>query len=132
MVDIRSAYSDRPKVHTVIVGDSMTQQHFQDECDVNRIMKRYSNTQGAEYLSQFKGFVESNFGDATVACSFQEAHARVAEAQDAFDSLTAEVRARFGNDPYELLEFISVASNREEAVKLGLLDASPTQVSTPQ
>lgn len=49
-----------------------------------------------------------------------EAYARVEAAEERFMSLPSDVRARFGNDPFRLLEFLQDEGNRDEAVKLGL------------
>ena len=38
-----------------------------------------------------------------------------------FDSLDSEVRARFNNNPLELLEFVHNADNETAAIELGLL-----------
>jgi len=54
------------------------------------------------------------------AISFHEAMTLVVNAQAIFDHLPAETRARFGNDPGALSEFMQNPENHDEAVKLGL------------
>ena len=44
-VKVYSLYGEQPqKVGMRFEQPSMTQQHFKDECDVNRIMQRYEET----------------------------------------------------------------------------------------
>jgi len=45
--------------------------------------------------------------------------------------LPAKMRARFHNDPQELLEFISNEENRAEAEKLGLVAKKPETPPAP-
>ena len=44
MIPIYSRFNPPPSVDTKFEGESMTQQHFQDEVDINNIIKRYSST----------------------------------------------------------------------------------------
>lgn len=119
----KSAYSDRERVRFETTGKSRVQQHFKRECDVNHILARYKNAMRREYLADYKGYVQGQFGDASIACDYREACERVQQAEDAFASLPAAVRSRFNNDPAGLLDFIGNEANKEEAIKLGLIDA---------
>lgn len=101
--------------------DTRTQESFAAECDINEIVRRFGLT----------GTVPENFrmpvsGDFTGVSDFHSAMNLVVEAQRSFDSLPAELRARFGNDPQALLLFLEDGANREEAVKLGLV-AKPAE-----
>lgn len=46
---------------------------------------------------------------------------KVVEAREMFESLPAKVRERFANNPANMIEFVMDSSNKEEAIKLGLL-----------
>lgn len=96
-------------------SEDRTRQAHRDECDVNNIVKRLEQT---GFLPEGRG--PGAFGDFT-GLEFQDMLTRVNAAQAAFDSLPAAIRTRFGNDPGELLDFMDDPSNREEAVKLGLV-----------
>ena len=117
---IRSRYSERTRVPTIIDTPSRTHQEFKDECDVNNIVSNYAKT----------GFLVDpttpvsrvpQFGDFTAIPSFQEAQNALIEAQDAFDALPSNVRKRFSNNPAELMSFLEDPANAEEAEKLGLV-----------
>lgn len=103
--------------------DSLTQQQFLAECDINNIVK--SNASGAmvTHLNERT----PHFGDFGDATDFQSHQNYMAEAQSAFNSLPAEVRARFKNNPAELLDFVSQEKNQDEAIALGLATRRETQ-----
>lgn len=96
---------------------SMTKQSFQEECDINTIVRRFGITgelpQGVRMPSyeDFSG----------VVTDYHTAMNAVAMANESFDAMPAEVRARFKNDPGEFVDFCSDPDNRAEAEKLGLV-----------
>lgn len=100
--------------------EGKTQQQFKEECDINEIVRRFGLT----------GSVPETFsmpvsGDFTAVTDFQSAMNAVRAAQEGFMQLPGELRARFANDPGSLLEFLNDESNREEAIKLGLVARPP-------
>ena len=46
----------------------------------------------------------------------------VIEAQENFSELPAHIRKRFGNDPEQFLDFVTDENNKDEAIRLGMLD----------
>ena len=126
---IRSAYGEhRPIRSGVVCQDKAARQEFKDECDINRIMKKYRST---GVLPQRPGGM---FGDFSEVGDFLEAQNFVRLASERFASLPSDVRKRFDNDPGLLLQFIQDKANREEAVKLGLIEvksAAPKAESNP-
>ena len=97
---------------------SITKQSDAEGCDVNYIMKRFERTGMLEHLNSAPGRYE-DLGD---SISYQEALNRVMAAETAFEALPARIRARFENDPAQLLDFIADGRNREEAIALGLIE----------
>lgn len=96
--------------------ENMTQQQFKDDADINVIMRKFGLT----------GHLPANlnmpqFGDFDTIDDYQSAMNLVRAADEAFMQLPAETRARFNNDPQRLIDFLDDANNREEALKLGLL-----------
>ena len=98
-------------------GDSLTEQHHKDACNINNIVAKYHKT-GVMSNMRVSAPV---FKDCT-ANDFFEIQNQFLEASDAFASLSSSVRKRFGNDPHNLIEFLDDPKNRDEAVKLGLID----------
>lgn len=115
--------SKRKRVQTQTSGPSMTQQQFKSQCDINHIMKKFEQT---GILPQ--GSRQGSSGDFSNIHNFQTNLNMVIQAQNAFDSLPAELRKRFGNDPSLLLEFVHNDSNYDEAVKLGLVPKKPDPI----
>jgi len=107
---------------------TMAQQQFRDECNINTIVERFGLTGQLPV-----GVRPPEYGDFTQVSDFQSAMQAVRQAQETFMLFPANVRERFGNDPQQLLEFVSDESNLEEAVSLGLAmprEADPS-TSTP-
>lgn len=97
--------------------DCFTQQSFREECDINEIVRRFGLT----------GELPENLampvsGDFTGISDFQEAMNVVRRAEEEFLRVPAELRARFNNEPGRLVAFLADDKNREEAVKLGLVN----------
>lgn len=102
-----------------------TQQHFKDECDINRIVKKAMKSGVLPSGSRAPMF--GDFSDV----SFQSMQDCILVAKSAFDRLSSSVRLRFNNNPDELLSFISDPANQDEAIKLGLIDAPAPVVPEP-
>lgn len=110
-----------------VSGPSLTQQSAKDECDINLIVDRAKRGADLSQLSRGPGF----YGDFTNLPSYRESLLMVKSAQDSFMSLDASVRKRFSNDPAELLDFLANPANRDEAVRLGLVNAPVAAVKPP-
>jgi len=102
---------------------SLAQQHYKEECDINTILQKFSIT-GVLPDSP----LSPRYGDFTGIGDYHTALNRVIAAQDEFEALPAQIRARFDNDPAKLIEFLDDASNRPEAEKLGLVEKGAAEV----
>lgn len=96
---------------------SLAQQHFKEECDINTILERFNIT---GMLPQVP--LSPRYGDFTGIGDYHTALNRVIAAQDEFEALPAQIRARFDNDPANLIEFLNDEANRPEAEELGLVE----------
>ncbi len=120
---IHSAYHPgRDRVRTTIEGPSLTQASFQDECDINNVMKRFEKTGVLTHENQAK----PQFGDFSGYADYHESMNRILAAQDAFMQIPATIRAQFHNDPGEFLEFAENPENIDELVEMGLAEPKPT------
>lgn len=104
---------------------SLAQQQFKEECDINNIMHKFGLT---GLLPQNP--LEPNYGDFSGVNDYHSALNAIISAEAQFDALPAELRARFDNDPSNLIDFMDNPENRGEAEKLGLV-VQKTVVSTP-
>lgn len=102
-------------------SESRTKQSFKDQCDINNIMKKYIKTGTITHIRNSNG----KYGDFTSAMDYHDAMNAVHEANEAFMGLSAAVRSRFDNDPGKLLDFVNDAKNKDEAIKLGLIEKPP-------
>lgn len=98
------------------VGESMTQQQFKAECDVNNILAKYKKTGMVTHLAKHQG----NFGDFSNVEDYQTCLGKLMQAQTAFGTLPSELRTKFDNDPAKLIDFLADQKNDEEAIKFGL------------
>ena len=95
---------------------SKTQQSAAEECDINTIVRRFGLT----------GLLPQNvrvptYGDFSGIFDYQSAMNVIRDADVAFKSMPADVRARFHNSADEFVDFVADEGNREEAIKLGLV-----------
>lgn len=127
MTTIVKRYGARKRYKTEIVGDTKTQKHFRDEVNINTIMEKARRT-GMIPVSMSSPL----YGDFTSAADFMSAQCKIAEAKEAFDALPSNIRNRFDNDPAKLIDFMSDAENKDEAIRLGLLEAPATAPESPQ
>lgn len=133
MIDPQQIISTHPitgRVHveTLNLEPSLTQQHFEAECDINNIVKKYDRTGELSHLNRRRG-VYADFSDIP---DYAESLDRINRAQEAFLTLDAKIRQRFSNDPQKLINFLSDERNREEALSLGLIDRNdPIPASQP-
>lgn len=106
-------------------GPSVTQQHFKEECDINRIVKRFADTGILDHVQAATpayGYASSQ--------SFTEAMQIVAKAQQEFEQLPSKIRAHFKNDPVLFLDAMQDPESRPELEKLGLI--APLEIETPE
>lgn len=95
---------------------SLTVQSMAEDADINVIIARFGITGKMP-----ENPVMPMYGDFTDVMDYRTALHAVMDASDKFMDLPAKVRARFNNDPQELMEFIANDDNIEEAQRLGLL-----------
>lgn len=105
----------------LIETPSLTRQSDADDCDINVMMARYQATGEPPRVNPR----EPQWGDFSSVPDYQKSLAIVQQAQEDFALLDADVRARFGNDPSQMLSFLSDEANREEAMELGLVIRPP-------
>lgn len=96
---------------------SRTTQDGKSETDINEIVKRFGLTGKLPLAVNIP-----QYGDFEGIFDFQGALNAVMAAEDNFARLPAPIRSRFHNDPALFVDFFSKEENREEALKMGLLE----------
>lgn len=108
------------------VGDSapsLAKQSFAEECDINTIVRRFGLT--GQLPSDIRMPLNGDFQDVP---DFRTAMDMLVAARESFDAMPADVRARFHNDAAEFVDFCSDDKNRDEAIKLGLVERKAVAV----
>jgi len=118
---------ERVKPRTV-TGPCRTKQEFRQEADINYIVAKYKKS-GVLPAGRRPELLQ--FADVTNVLTFGQMMERVEAGKAAFNSLPPAIRSRFQNSPADLLAFLADESNREEAVKLGLVAAAVPAPSAP-
>lgn len=109
------------RVHTDNQEPSRTQQQFKETSDINLIMKKYQKGEAITHLNHRQGV----YGDFSEIKNYQKSLQTVIDAERQFLTLPSAVRAKFENNPQQLLDFIKDDNNYEESIKLGLITAQP-------
>lgn len=123
-----SAYKRKRPAPISDFEESKTQQHFANDCNINKIMDKYNKTGVLDNLNPNKPL----FGDFSEVVDYQAALNGVLQAQAAFADLPAKIRDKFGNDYTGLLEFVADEKNRDEAIALGLIEKPAEPVLAPE
>ena len=127
---IRTPYNyDRNAVSretaTICEEETLTQQHFKDECDINVILERFNVT------GQLPTNVRQPIsGDFIEAMDYKTAMDAIIDAQNSFAQMPAKLREQFDNDPGKFIEFFEREENRERAIELGLIQG-PKEPDAP-
>ena len=102
----------------------LVQQSARDECDINKIMQRFSADDLAAHAAQFQG----QYGDFVHETDYHSALSQARAAQEMFMTLPANVRAVHENDPGRFVEWVEGASE-DDMREAGLLP--PASVQSP-
>lgn len=118
-MEFQHAYSEPFRGSDLECKDpSLAQQQFKDDVDINVLLERFQVT---GVMPQ--GVVMPSYGDFSAVMDFRSAQEALRRAKDSFMELPAKLRARFENDPQQLMDFLADEKNREEAERLGLVPA---------
>ena len=130
-ITIRVNLRHKPSVGIEFTDPSMTQQHFKDECDIDRILRKYNKT--GFLVNPLEARRPAKWGDFSSVADYQASMNRLVQVQEAFEALPSRVRERFRNDPMQMLAFLEDPANKDEAIKLGLVagDAPVANAGTP-
>lgn len=127
----KQTYKRRPNGSKVIEfpmqGSSMTDQSFQESCNINTIMDRFAKTGQLPNNMREPG----QYLDLSSVGEYQDSLNIIATAREAFEALPSDIRKRFNNEPAELLSFMENPDNLDEGVKLGLFTKEQAEKQEP-
>jgi len=136
-VFIRTQYNYNPNAASNESGlacpeATRAQQHHKDECDINEILRRFGKTGTMPVTS-----LNALYGDFE-SVDYHTALNQIIASEREFDALPSNIRKRFENDPWELVQFLQNEANYDEALELGLINpkaqtvVSTTTTDTPE
>lgn len=96
---------------------SMTEQAHKDDCDIQKILKKYAQTG----VITHNNAVQGTYQDFPSGMDFQSAQNIIAEGKSLFETVPARIRADFDNDPAKFLEFTQNPDNRDAMDAYGFL-----------
>lgn len=107
--------------------ESKTLQSEFESTTIDWYLKRYSANGVDPFADRLMG---ARFGDFSNYESFLTAQTRLARVRQGFDALPAEVRARFGNNINQFMEFVTNPNNVEELKSMGLVSVVEVQTGS--
>lgn len=105
--------------------ESRTEQQHAAEADINYIAERFMRT--GQLTVPIHMPEQGDFQDAP---DFQTAQNLIVQAKHEFMLMPPKLRSRFQNDPAQLMDFLADPENRDEAIKLGLIN-KPATITAP-
>ena len=123
-ITFRSAYDPHKKYVFKTVGESLTQQHFKEECEVINIIKKHDRNGIIEHVQRG----QARYGDFSEVQDYREALDLIRDAQAEFMSVPSDIRKKFDNDPGKFYEFVSDPENKDELIKMGFIE-TPQETS---
>lgn len=124
----RSAYGDRIKVPFICEGESLTQQHFAEECDIRNIIKKHDRTGLISHVQRGT----AQYGDYSEVNEYREALDLINHADESFAGLPSEIRKMFSNNAGEFFEFATDPANADKMVELGLAPSPAPVEAKPE
>lgn len=117
------------RIQTHNTMPSQTDASFTDDADVNKVVGKFLQNRDHSIFYRENGFYQ-DFTD--MPTDLASAVERIQLAEDAFGALPSNVRERFANDPVRMVDFLQDPANRDEAVKLGMLNPPEPGPVDPQ
>lgn len=109
---------ERERVQTAVGTVSRTKQSFADECDINKIVKRFETTGQVQHMNTRKPI----YADVSNVVDLAASLAAVELAEDSFGALRSDLRQAANHDPVEFLRMMESEEGREILEGLGYTD----------
>ena len=94
-------------------GESMTQQHFADESEINNIIRSHDRNGVIEHIHRGNAI----YGDFSEITDLSDALVQIQEAQKEFLNIPSEIREKFKTMQASFLNMQAILTMRQECVK---------------
>lgn len=120
-----------PRCFFETTGESMTQQHFQEETEINNILRSHDRNGVIQHIHKGNA-IYADFSNIT---DLSDALHQIKEAQSEFLNIPSKIREKFQNDAGQFFKFASDPNNLDELRNMGLANpeqsvAMPTEESS--
>ena len=123
IIEFKSPYRNPPtRCWYDTVGESLTQQHFQEESEINNIIRSYDKNGVIDHIQRGNAI----YGDFSNITDFSDALHQIKEAQNEFMNVPSEIREKFQNDAGQFFKFASDENNIDELRQMGLANPKPS------
>jgi phage internal scaffolding protein len=120
----KTAYTAHERVGFETEGESLTQQHFSQEHEINNIIAYHDRTGIIKNVQQ--GVAQ--YGDYSEVNEYRESLDMIREADENFMKLPSNIRRRFNNNAGDFFEFATNPENQEQMIEMGLANRKPEEV----
>lgn len=125
----RQRRSDESKIF--FLDESLTQQHFKDECDLNVIMKRFGRVSDTAFLDYLNSFPKGRYGDFGDLPDYRTALDVVRSTEAEFEALPNDFKKQFDFNVERYLDYVSNLKQQEAVQKPQQVD-KPVEGSSPK
>ena len=125
MLVVEKRENGSKRVHTVNNEPSKTDQQYTEDCCANSILAKYAKTGQINHIAKVRG----QYADVSGVEDLHGTMLKIKDMEAEFLKMSPELRAKFGNKPEGMIQWLSDPKNDEEAVKLGLKLAPGTSDS---
>ena len=117
VVAFKTPYANPPtRCWFETTGESMTQQHFAEESEINNILRSHDRNGVIEHIHRGN----SIYADFSGITDLSDALHQIKEAQQEFLNVPSEIREKFHNDAGQFFKFASNPDNLDELRSMGL------------
>ena len=120
----QTSYEPHERVAFETVGESLTQQQFSEEAEINNIIAFHDRTGIIKNVQQGV----ANYGDYTEVNEYRECLDLIRQADEDFMKLPSNIRRQFNNNAGDFFEFATNPENGDALVEMGLAKAAPKEV----
>tara|TARA_B100000579_G_scaffold320748_1_gene270351 strand:+ start:3402 stop:3875 length:474 start_codon:yes stop_codon:yes gene_type:complete len=116
VLPFRTQYTGNVRIPFETTGESLTQQQFAEESQIQNIVKKYDSQGFFDTINRNP----AQYGDFTQITDLHSAMSQINEAKENFMTIPSPIRERFNNDPQQFYSFASDENNFDELVDMGL------------
>ena len=120
----KTAHTTHERVGFETEGESLTQQHFSQESEINNIIAYHDRTGIIKNVQQ--GVAQ--YGDYSEVNEYRESLDMIRQADENFMQLPSNIRRQFNNNAGDFFEFATNPENQEQMIEMGLANRKPDEV----